>query len=84
MAAVHVHVDSPMVTKERFAELTGMPIGTVNDKVLKGELPVIRLNLGAAKRGAVYINMAKLAELAASAEFLHPGLKTTARKLNTK
>lgn len=82
MPAIHVHVDVPFCTKTEFRARTGMSEGTLNDKIAKGEIPTLKTNLHEAKAGAVYINLIKLAEMAASASFDHPRFQTSTKKLN--
>ena len=45
------------------------------DKIEKGEFPLLRTALDPDKRSARYINMVKLAQMADAVEFLHPALK---------
>lgn len=75
---VHIHIDTPYVTKERFSELSGMPLRTVQERGLSGELPVESFNLdSASKRGAsTYVNMLKLFQMASASKFEHPRYPT--------
>ena len=75
---VHIHIDSPYITKERFSELSGMPLRTVQDRGLNGELPVESLDLKhASRKGAsTYVNMVKLFQMAAASQFEHPRFPT--------
>lgn len=75
---VHIHIDTPYMTKERFAEVSGMPVRTVQDRGLNGELPVESLGLDSGnKRGATtYVNMVKLFQMAAASQFEHPRFPT--------
>lgn len=84
MTVIHVHVDVPFCTKTEFRARTGMSEGTLNDKISKGEIPVIKTNLHEAKAGAVYVNLVKLAEMAASSPFEHPRFQTSTKRMNRK
>ena len=79
-----MHVDVPFLTKAEFRARTGMSEGTLNDKISKGEIPIIKTNLHEAKAGAVYVNLVKLAEMAASAPFEHPRFQTSTKKVNRR
>jgi len=76
---IHIHLDgSPYWTAERFAAHSGMTVGAVKKRIERGELPVDSFNLedSATARATKYINMIKLAEMAASSSFDHPRLKS--------
>jgi len=55
-----------------------MTVGAVKKRIERGELPVDSFNLedSATARATKYINMIKLAEMAASSSFDHPRLKS--------
>ncbi|GFZ84082.1 hypothetical protein GCM10011403_29520 [Pseudohongiella nitratireducens] len=74
---IHIHLDgSPFLTPERFADLSGIPLKAVQKRIQRGEFPVESFNLedSATSRAKKYINMVKLAEMAASSPFVHPRL----------
>ncbi len=58
-----LHIDAPGVTVEEYARRTGMPVGTVRDKVATGELPVIKTSVPG-KRERIMVNMVALLRLA--------------------
>lgn len=75
---VHFHIDTPYMTKERFSEVSGIPVRTIQDRGQNGELPVESLGLDTGnKRGATtYVNMVKLLQMAAASQFEHPRFPT--------
>ncbi len=73
--SVVFHIDSPLLTVEEFSRRSGIPVDTIRKKIWAGELPTVDTRLDKSKRGAVYINAIKLAQLADAAEYLHPGMK---------
>lgn len=73
--SVVIHIDSPLLTIEEFCKRSGIPESTVRKKVDNGEFPTVDTRLDKDRRGAVYINMVKLIQLADAAEYLHPGMK---------
>lgn len=77
MVTINITIASPYLTPEKYASITGDPIRTVNKRIQIGELPADSLVLEADKvKGSVkYINMIKLAEMAASSSFVHPRLR---------
>lgn len=84
MTSIVIQIATPIMTMERFSELSGIPLKTVKDKASnpKAELPTIKTNLLPNRNGAKYINMVKLAEMAAADSFVHPMLNTSTRNLN--
>jgi len=53
---------APFVTPERYAELTGQTVASVNGQIKNGKLPLVRRVRK--ERGRNYINMYALAEYA--------------------
>lgn len=70
--SVIIHIDSPLLTMEEFAKRSGQSADAVRHKVAAGEFPTIDTRLDKSKRGRVYINMIKLAQMADASEFNHP------------
>lgn len=56
---ISITLNTPHVTIERYSELTGLPVDTINDMLADGRLPRYRLRKDK-KRGKVMINMAAL------------------------
>lgn len=75
--SVVIHIDSPLLTVEEFSARSGIPESTIRKKLDNGQLPKVDTRLEKDKRGAVYVNMVKLVQLADFAEYLHPGMKGT-------
>lgn len=76
---IHIHIDSPYLTVEEFANRSGIPLRTVKKRILDGELPADSLALVRDKASGCsrkYVNMIKLNEMAASSPFVHPRLNT--------
>ena len=74
---IHIHLDgSPFWTAEKFAAESGMSVGSVKKRMERGEFPVESFNLhdSATGRATKYINMIKLAQMAASSSYYHPRL----------
>lgn len=82
MSEFNMQFASPIMTLERFAEVSGIPLRTVEDKAAKGELPTLKTNLMATRNGARYINVVKLYQMAAADSFEHPRSQTSTKKLN--
>jgi len=56
---ISITLNTPHVTIERYSELTGLPVDTINDMLADGRLPRHRLRKDK-KREKVIINMAAL------------------------
>jgi hypothetical protein len=56
---ISITLNTPHVTIERYSELTGLPVDTINDMLADGRLPRHRLRKDK-KREKVMINMAAL------------------------
>ena len=85
MTAIHVHIDSPFLTKKEFMARTGMKESTLNSKIDKDEIPTFKTDPSAdpdSSKGLVLINMVKLYELAASGHKPITRSQTSTRKLN--
>ena len=65
---------SPLLTAQKFSDLTGMPYKTVKDRISKGELPVIRWGLDPDKGSTPYVNVEKVKQICREQEFNHPVL----------
>lgn len=72
--SLQFHIDTPLLTIEEFSKRSGIPVSTIRKKVDASKLPTCDTRLNKDKRGAIYINMLKLAQLADNAEYLHPGM----------
>lgn len=72
--SVVFHIDTPLVTIEEFARRSGMTVDAARHKVSAGEIPTIDTRLDKTRRGRVYVNMLKLAQLAEASEFKHPSM----------
>lgn len=57
MANIVVHIESPFITKAKYAEITGLSIDTVNKRVTAGKLPIMPKETA---KGTVLINMVAL------------------------
>ena len=76
---IHIHLDgSPYWTVEKFAAESGIKEAAVQKRVERGELPADSFNCkdSATGRATKYINMIKLAQMAASSSYDHPRLKS--------
>lgn len=56
---ISITLTTPHVTIERYSELTGLPVDTINDMLADGRIPRHRLRKGM-KREKVMINIAVL------------------------
>ncbi|MFZ7175181.1 hypothetical protein ACLSYX_10235 [[Pasteurella] aerogenes] len=55
--SINIQIDAPYVTKEEYSRRTGLPIGTINDYLKQGKLPIKRRSSSNEK---VFINMIAL------------------------
>lgn len=69
-----IHIDAPFCTIEEFSRRTGLSPNAIRHKVANGEFPTVDTRLDRTRRGAVYINLVKLAQMADQAEFNHPNM----------
>lgn len=67
-----IHITVPCVTIEEFSRMTGLPEGTIRDKVEQGQIPRLPLSLEPGKKEKILINLVKLAQMADNVDFLHP------------
>ncbi|EOU9602615.1 regulator [Cronobacter dublinensis] len=66
LSNISITLNTPHVTIERYSELTGLPVDTINDMLADGRLPRHRLRKDK-KREKVMTNMAALTVDALSA-----------------
>lgn len=86
MSAIHIHLDTPFLTKKEFMSRTGIKPSTLDQKMKAGEIPYIKTALTLVSdgddRSLVLINMVKLYEMAVSDSFEHPRFHSSNTKLN--
>lgn len=63
-----------IMTPEEYSKHTGIPVATIISKLNTGELPRYDQRYDKTKRGALYVNVLKIALLAAEQPFDHPSL----------
>lgn len=66
---IPTHNYSPLVTPEKYAELSGLSLNAVKSAIQEGRLPVIHRANG--RRGRSYINMKSIEEFASEQAKLH-------------
>ncbi|MEB3457159.1 hypothetical protein [Pasteurella multocida] len=60
---INIQLDTPFVTKDEYKRRTGLPMGTINDQLKTGKLPILPRK---SPKEKVLINMVALAKQAAS------------------
>ncbi|HDR1127449.1 TPA: hypothetical protein QB302_002216 [Pasteurella multocida] len=60
---INIQLDTPFVTKDEYKRRTGLPMGTINDQLKAGKLPILPRK---SPKEKVLINLIAIAQQAAN------------------